>query len=193
MPHPLSSGGGEGSVCSHKWIRTGYWKNLIAIMENFRKTALLSFPKHSVHIWVTSVSSGRKHSSERKDQDLHRSAGGIHAVVSQHPGCPHHGFIGDLFVLRMICHRSVTFMASGRGAASSLHSLRIHIFRFLAALWLRLSRKHWLRGLVSDVLRVRSPAFLDAALLRSLSGILLGVTTAPFVRQGIEEMTGESM
>jgi hypothetical protein len=34
---------------------------------------------------------------------------------------------------------------------------------------------------------------LDAALVRSLSGILFGVTAAPFVRKGIEEMTGESM
>jgi hypothetical protein len=29
---------------------------------------------------------------------------------------------------------------------------------------------------------------IDAALLRSLSGILVGLTAAPFVKQGIEEL-----
>jgi hypothetical protein len=30
--------------------------------------------------------------------------------------------------------------------------------------------------------------FIDTALLRSISGILIGAATAPFVRQGVEEM-----
>lgn len=69
-------------------------------------------------------------------------------------------------------------------------------FGFLAALWLRVSpRTQWLRiafaVMICEFLMARMVA--DAAIVRSLSGILFGVAAAPFVRQGVEEMTREFM
>lgn len=68
-------------------------------------------------------------------------------------------------------------------------------FGFLASLWLGFNaRVKWLRIAVALMAAefVIARLFVDAAVLRSLSGILLGVSAAPFVRQGIEEIR-ESM
>jgi hypothetical protein len=48
----------------------------------------------------------------------------------------------------------------------------------------------WLRASLAIMLAefVFARLFLDAALLRSLSGILVGLSAAPFVRQGVEEL-----
>jgi uncharacterized membrane protein len=69
-------------------------------------------------------------------------------------------------------------------------------FGFLAALWLRISpRTRWLRIAIALMICefVMARLVVDAAIVRSVSGILFGLTAAPFVRRGIEEMTGESM
>jgi uncharacterized membrane protein len=97
----------------------------------------------------------------------------------------------------MICHQdpSRSWHLAGEPLPVCIRCASIY-FGFLAALWLRLSPKApWLRAALFLMICefVFARVLLDAALLRSLSGILLGVTTAPFVRQGIEEMTGESM
>jgi len=97
----------------------------------------------------------------------------------------------------LICHQDPTrsWHFAGQSLPVCIRCTSIY-FGFLAALWLRLSPKtQWLRAalllMICEFFVAR--VLLDAALLRSLSGILLGVTSAPFVRQGIEEMTGESM
>ena len=97
----------------------------------------------------------------------------------------------------MICHQdpSRSWYLLGEPLPVCVRCASIY-FGFLAALWLRISpRTQWLR--VALVLMLCEFVFarlvLDAAVIRSISGILFGVTAAPFVRQGIEEMTGESM
>jgi uncharacterized membrane protein len=69
-------------------------------------------------------------------------------------------------------------------------------FAFLAGLWLRLSpRTYWLRIALTVMMCefVVARLVVDIALVRSISGILFGITAAPFVRQGVEEMIRESM
>ena len=97
----------------------------------------------------------------------------------------------------MICHQdpSRSWKLFGQQLPVCIRCTSIY-FGFLAALGLRLSPKtHWLR--VALVLMFCEFVFarlvLDVVIVRSLSGILFGITAAPFVRQGIEEMTGESM
>jgi uncharacterized membrane protein len=97
----------------------------------------------------------------------------------------------------LICHQdpSRSWHLAGESLPVCIRCTSIY-FGFLAALWLRLSPKtQWLRAALLLMICefVFARVVLDAALLRSLSGILLGVASAPFVRQGIEEMTGESM
>jgi len=97
----------------------------------------------------------------------------------------------------MICHQdaSRSWHLVGEPLPVCIRCASIY-FSFLAALWLRLSPKtRWLQVAVVLMLCefVFARVLLDAAILRSLSGILFGVTAAPFVWQGIEEMTGESM
>jgi uncharacterized membrane protein len=97
----------------------------------------------------------------------------------------------------MICHQdpSRSWQLLGEPLPVCIRCTSIY-FGFLAALWLRLSPKtRWLRVAVVFMLCefVFARVLLDAAFLRSLSGILFGVTAAPFIRKGIEEMTGELM
>jgi uncharacterized membrane protein len=69
-------------------------------------------------------------------------------------------------------------------------------FGFLAALCLRISpRKDWLRVAIALMIGefVFARLVLDVAMIRSMSGVLFGVAAAPFVRQGIQEMTGDFM
>ncbi len=64
-------------------------------------------------------------------------------------------------------------------------------FGFLASLWLGLAaRVRWLRIALAFMLAefIFARLFIDAAVLRSLSGVLLGLSAAPFVRKGVEEI-----
>ncbi len=77
------------------------------------------------------------------------------------------------------------------------HSLPVCIrcvsiyFAFCASLWLGLRpNTRWLRvGLCLAMCEfVIARVLVDAAVLRSMSGILVGLTAAPFVKQGVEEL-----
>ena len=97
----------------------------------------------------------------------------------------------------MICHQDParSWHLFGEPLPVCIRCTSIY-FGFLAALWLRVSpRTRWLRFAVALMVCefVFARLVLDAAVIRSLSGILFGIAAAPFVRQGIEEMTGESM
>jgi len=62
---------------------------------------------------------------------------------------------------------------------------------FTASLWLGVKPSvRWLRISLALMLFEFALArvLIDAALLRSLSGLLVGLTAAPFVKQGIEEL-----
>ena len=68
-------------------------------------------------------------------------------------------------------------------------------FAFAASLWLGFrTNARWLRTALALMALEFAVARLlvDAAALRAISGILIGLSAAPFVRQGIEEL-GESM
>jgi hypothetical protein len=69
-------------------------------------------------------------------------------------------------------------------------------FGFLASLCIGLSpRTQWLRMAAAVMFCefVVAHIAVDLALARSISGILFGLAAAPFVREGVEEMTRESM
>lgn len=64
-------------------------------------------------------------------------------------------------------------------------------FAFTISLWVKLKpNARWLRASLAIMLAefIIARVFLDAALLRVLSGILVGLSAAPFVRQGVEEL-----
>lgn len=64
-------------------------------------------------------------------------------------------------------------------------------FGFAASLWLGLrTNVRWLRAALAVMILEFAVArlFVDAAAIRSLSGILVGLAAAPFVRQGVEEL-----
>lgn len=64
-------------------------------------------------------------------------------------------------------------------------------FAFTASLWLSLKANgRWLRASLAIMACefIMARLFLDNALLRSFSGVLVGLTAAPFVRQGVEEL-----
>ena len=65
-------------------------------------------------------------------------------------------------------------------------------FAFTASLWLGFrTNVTWLRAALVFMLCefVFARVFVDAAALRSLSGILVGWSAAPFVKQGVEELS----
>ena len=64
-------------------------------------------------------------------------------------------------------------------------------FAFTASLWLGLQANlRWLRIAICLMLCefLLARVVIDAAMLRSVSGILVGLTAAPFVKQGVEEI-----
>ena len=66
-------------------------------------------------------------------------------------------------------------------------------FAFTVSLWAGLKpNTRWLRAsfaiMAAEFILAR--LVLDAVVLRSLSGILMGLSAAPFVRQGVEELRG---
>jgi uncharacterized membrane protein len=64
-------------------------------------------------------------------------------------------------------------------------------FAFTASLWLSLKpNARRLRAAIAIMACefIMARLFLDSALLRSFSGILVGLSAAPFVKQGVEEL-----
>lgn len=64
-------------------------------------------------------------------------------------------------------------------------------FAFTISLWVGLKpNARWLRASLAIMAAefIIARVVLDAALLRTLSGILVGLSAAPFVRQGVEEL-----
>ena len=64
-------------------------------------------------------------------------------------------------------------------------------FAFAISLWVGLKpNARWLRASLAIMAAefIIARVFLDAGLLRSLSGVLVGLSAAPFVRQGVEEL-----
>ena len=97
----------------------------------------------------------------------------------------------------LICHQdpSRSWHIAGEPLPVCIRCTSIY-FGFLAALWMRLSpRKTWLQMalvlMISEFIFAR--LVLDGGIIRSVTGIVFGLAAAPFVRQGIEEMIGESM
>jgi uncharacterized membrane protein len=97
-------------------------------------------------------------------------------------------------VFSMICHQnpSRSWFLAGEPFAVCIRCTSIY-FAFTASLWLGLKANvRWFR--ISIALMFCEFIFarlvIDAAALRAMSGILVGLSAAPFVRQGIEELRG---
>jgi uncharacterized membrane protein len=91
-----------------------------------------------------------------------------------------------------ICHQEPerSWQLFGRSLPVCIRCASIY-FAFTLSLWLELKANvRWLRVSVALMLFEFAVArlFIDAAPLRSLSGILVGLSAAPFVKQGIEEI-----
>ncbi len=91
-----------------------------------------------------------------------------------------------------ICHQDParSWHVAGEPLAVCIRCASIY-FAFTASLWLGLkARVRWLR--LSILLMICEFIFarlvIDAALLRSISGILVGLSAAPFVKQAVEEL-----
>jgi uncharacterized membrane protein len=92
----------------------------------------------------------------------------------------------------IICHQDATrsWHIFGRSLPVCIRCASIY-FAFTASLWLGIRTNiRWLRLslflMLCEVIVAR--VLMDAAFLRSLSGILVGLSAAPFVKQGVEEI-----
>ena len=93
----------------------------------------------------------------------------------------------------IICHQEPerSWQLFGRTLPVCIRCASIY-FAFTAALWLGFKANvRWLRIAVCFMLMefVLARILIDTAILRSLSGVLVGLTAAPFVKQGIEEIS----
>jgi len=91
-----------------------------------------------------------------------------------------------------VCHQEPerSWRLFGRAFPVCIRCASIY-FAFTLSLWLGLKANvRWLRVSVALLLFefVAARLVIDAAALRSLSGILVGLSAAPFVQQGIEEI-----
>jgi uncharacterized membrane protein len=91
-----------------------------------------------------------------------------------------------------ICHQDPlrSWYLSGHPLPVCIRCASIY-FAFTVSLWIGLKpNARWLRASLAIMAGefILARLFLDAALLRSLSGILVGLSAAPFVRQGVEEL-----
>src|SRR5881397_2260002 len=91
-----------------------------------------------------------------------------------------------------ICHQdpSRSWYLFGESLHVCIRCASIY-FAFTASLWLGLKANvRWLRIAVVLMLCefVIARLVIDAAVLRSLSGILVGLSAAPFIKQGVEEL-----
>ena len=91
-----------------------------------------------------------------------------------------------------VCHQEPgrSWHIFGRSLPVCIRCASIY-FAFTLSLWLGFKANvRWLRVSVALMLFefVFARLVMDAAALRSLSGILVGLSAAPFVKQGIEEL-----
>jgi len=93
-----------------------------------------------------------------------------------------------------ICHQDPTrsWHLFGRQLPVCIRCASIY-FAFTVSLWVGLKpNARWLRAsfaiMAAEFILAR--LVLDAAVLRSFSGILVGLSAAPFVKQGVEELRG---
>src|SRR5215470_834451 len=91
-----------------------------------------------------------------------------------------------------ICHQDPTrsWHLFGRQLPVCIRCASIY-FAFTVSLFLGLKPNvRWLRAAVAVMAAefILARLVIDAALLRSFSGILVGLTAAPFVKQGVEEL-----
>jgi uncharacterized membrane protein len=91
-----------------------------------------------------------------------------------------------------ICHQDParSWQVWGKPLAVCIRCTSIY-FAFTVSLWLGLrANQRWLRisflVMICEVVIART--LFDAAVLRSISGVLLGLSAAPFVKKGIEEL-----
>jgi uncharacterized membrane protein len=96
----------------------------------------------------------------------------------------------DLFSI--ICHQdpSRSWHVAGEPFAVCIRCASIY-FAFAAALWLGLKANvRWLRvSLVLIVCEfVAARLVMDSVLLRSVSGMLVGLSAAPFIKEAVEEI-----
>jgi uncharacterized membrane protein len=92
----------------------------------------------------------------------------------------------------IICHQEPerSWQIFGRSFPVCIRCASIY-FAFTASLWLGIKTNvRWLRTAVCLMLCefILARVWIDSAMLRSISGILVGLTAAPFVKQGVEEM-----
>jgi len=102
----------------------------------------------------------------------------------------HLPWIYDFF--SRICHQdpSRSWHVAGEPLAVCIRCTSIY-FAFAAALWIGLKTSvRWLRISLALMLCefVFARLVLDSAVLRSMSGILVGLSVAPFVRQAAQEI-----
>ena len=93
-----------------------------------------------------------------------------------------------------ICHQDParSWHLFGRQLPVCIRCASIY-FAFTLSLWVGLKpNARWLRAsfaiMAAEFILAR--LVLDAAVLRSFSGILVGLSAAPFVKQGVEELRG---
>jgi len=91
-----------------------------------------------------------------------------------------------------ICHQDPdrSWFLSGRQLPVCIRCASIY-FAFTVSLFLGVKpNARWLRAAVAIMAAefILARLVIDAALLRSFSGILVGLTAAPFVKQGVEEL-----
>lgn len=91
-----------------------------------------------------------------------------------------------------ICHQDParSWFLNGHPLPVCIRCASIY-FAFTLSLWIGLKPNvRWLRASLALMAAefVIARLFLDAAVLRSFSGILVGLSAAPFVRQGVEEL-----
>jgi uncharacterized membrane protein len=92
----------------------------------------------------------------------------------------------------LICHQEPerSWQVFGKSLPVCIRCASIY-FGFTASLWLGIEANVcWLRTAIWLMLCefITARVLIDAAMLRSISGILVGLTAAPFVKQGVEEI-----
>jgi uncharacterized membrane protein len=92
----------------------------------------------------------------------------------------------------LICHQNASrsWHLAGEPLAVCIRCASIY-FAFAASLWLGIKASvRWLRLSIALMLCefIAARLVIDSGLLRSISGVLVGLASAPFIRQALEEI-----